>query len=250
MLYPAVDDRSGMAIRSLAPEYPRLGTSAFSVILGTPTGLEFWDDREANRPAAVVPWRMVVGVNGPGPASTVGGLRVRVRRGERAGTAEIPLRPGGVGPQSLPPATVDVLANRLRALGAASGLAEDVAEERSSVIALLPGRDSAGYSGRAGRAAVAAVASIAGFFLIMLVPVELRREPYIFVPAMGFLAAFFVLVFASWAQLQYARDRSLQEAKAGYRITGARWPVGPPLVDRRTGRTIDVPAGTAPPGTV
>lgn len=67
---------------------------------------------------------------------------------------------------------------------------------------------------------------------------------------MGFLAAFFILVFASWAQLQYARDRSLQEAKAGYRITGAPWPVGTPLVDRRTGRAIDVPDGTAPPGTV
>lgn len=118
------------------------------------------------------------------------------------------------------------------------------------MVTLLPGRDSQSFAGRAFRATLAALACIAGFFLIMLAPVELRREPFIFVPAIVILALFFVLLFISYAQRQYARDRSIQEEQAGYRITGAPWPVGTPLVDRRTGERVHVPDGTAPRHTV
>lgn len=86
--------------------------------------------------------------------------------------------------------------------------------------------------------------------LLWLVPLPIRQEPIVLVPHYCLLAAFVVSVIASLVITRYGSDRLEQETSAGYRITGVPWPVGIPLVDRRTGVVVPIPEGTAPPGTV
>ena len=251
VLYPAIDYRAEVAIRALAPDYPRLSRSQHPLILGTAEGLEFWDDRNQAEPGAVLPWSRVVAMNGPSPMSRLGGLRIRVRHGDRALTAEIPLRPGGAGVQHLPAVTVSVLANRLRLLASAAGMAEDVAEVRPTTVRLLPGVDSTGYAARAGWVALAGTACIVLFLLLVwLLPLDVRQQPPVAVPLYGLMTAFFVSIVVALVLTRYGSVRLEEETSAGYRITGAPWPVGIPLVDRRTGEVIPNPEGTAPPGTV
>ncbi|ROQ59069.1 hypothetical protein EDF36_2528 [Rathayibacter sp. PhB152] len=251
VLYPAVDYRAEVAIRAIAPGYPRLSRSQHPLILGTAEGLEFWDDRRQAEPGAVLPWSRVVAMNGPGPTSRLGGLRIRVRHGERALTVEIPLRPGGVCDQHLPAITVSVLANRLRLLASAVGMAEDVAEVRPTTVRLLPGTDSTAYAVRAGWVSLAGTACAVLFLLLVsLLPPEALRTPSVGVPVYGLLAAFIVSVVAALVLGRYGTVRLEEETSAGYRITGSPWPVGIPLVDRRTGDVVPAPEGTAPPGTV
>ena len=251
MLYPAVDHRALDAMRAMAPDYPRLSRREYPLILGTAEGLEFWDDRNEPAPGAVLPWSRVVAMNGPSPASRLGGLRIRVRHGDRARTVEIPLLPGGVGMQYLPDVTITVLANRLRLLASAAGMAEDVPEVRPTSVTLIPGLDSTGHLIRIGWVSLAGTASMVAFLLLAwLLPLPVRQQPVVAVPHYCLLAAFVIGVIACVVLGRFADDRLAQETSAGYRLTGDPWPVGIPLVDRRTGAVVPVPEGAALPGTV
>jgi hypothetical protein len=247
VIYP-VDRRAAAKIRVILPTYPDYGRAQLPVILATTAGLEFWDDRKADQPAAALRWGEVVGMSGPSPASDERGLRIRARTGERALTAEIPLRPGGVGPQTMPAETINVLADRLRVLGEAVGLAEDVPDVRPASVALLPGRDSFSFFVHAIIAAGSGVASALAFFAILSwIPLEIRTRPIIFVPAIVLLLGFVVGLAVYWILIALGLSRWRRERSAGYRIRGAPWPVGTPLVDRRTGEVVPVPPDTAPP---
>lgn len=86
--------------------------------------------------------------------------------------------------------------------------------------------------------------------LLWLLPLDVRQQPLAAVPLYGLMAAFFVSIVVALVLNRYGSVRLEEETSAGYRITGAPWPVGIPLVDRRTGDVIPNPEGTAPPGTV
>ncbi|WP_146085155.1 hypothetical protein [Rathayibacter sp. AY1F9] len=247
VIYP-VDRNAAAEARVIVPAYPDYGRAQLPVILATRVGLEFWDGRKADRPAAALPWEDIVGISGPSPASNNRGLRIRARIGERALTAEIPLRPGGVGPQKMPQESIDVLAGRLRALGEAAGFADDIPDVRPTSVQLLPGRDSFSFIIHGFVAFGSGVASFLAFFAIASwIPLEVRTRPIIFVPAILLLAGFFVGLLISWILIARGLSRWNRERSAGYRIRGAPWPVGTPLVDRRTGEVAPVPPGTAPP---